>query len=141
MSLAYVDTKDLSRLARDLAKASPEAWAACRTSMRMAVAPIAEEARVRAAFSSRIEYTIKVRTGRGNVKIVAGGEAAPNAAAIENRGKGHVRHPVYGNRDVWTEKNSPPAYLEPAYEGGKDKALDEIEEAVVATVERALGVR
>jgi len=140
MALAYVDTKDLARLARDLAKASPEAWAACRTSMRAAVEPIAEDARVRSAFSSRIEWTIKVRTGRGNVKIVAGGPGAPNAAPIENRGKGHVRHPI-PNTNQWTEKNSPPAYLGPAYEAGKEKALDEIEAAVVATVEHALNVR
>ena len=139
--MIYADTKDLSRLARDLAKAAPEAWAACRASMRMAVEPIAEDARVRAAFSSRIEYTIKIRTGRGNVKIIAGGPGAPNAAPIENKGKGHVRHPVFGNRNVWTDKNSPPAYLGPAYEEGKDKALAEIEVAVVATIDRAMSGR
>jgi hypothetical protein len=137
----YADTSGLSRLARDLRLASPAAWKALRTSLRMAAEPVAEDARSRVGYSSRIEYTIKVRTtAGGNVKIVAGGEAAPNAAPIENGGKGFVRHPTFGNKSAkgWTSKNSHPAFLAPAFDAHKEAVMKEIEADVYAVVERVI---
>jgi hypothetical protein len=133
------DTKALGRLARDLRRASPEAWKALRVSLRATAQPVLEDARARASFSKRIPGSMRiVVTSGGNVKIVAGGEQAPDAAAIENRGKGFVRHPVFGNRERWTSKNSRPAFLAPAFDAHKDQVAAEIEAAVAAAVDRAI---
>jgi hypothetical protein len=139
MPVGYVDTRAVSRLAADLAKASPAAWAAARVGLRAAGQIVADDAKLRTSYSSRIEWTIKVRTGRGNVKVIAGGDAAPNAAPIENKGKGFVRHPVFGNREVWTAKNSHPAFLQPALDSHREEVLDMIEASVNHAVDLAVG--
>jgi hypothetical protein len=136
------DTAQLSRLARDLRIAAPEAWKACRVSLRAMGRLVADDAKERASFSSRIPGSIRVRvTSGGNVKVVAGGAKAPDAAAIENQGRGHVRHPVFGDREVWTDKNSPPAFLAPALDAHREEVMKGIEDAVVAAVERVIGGR
>jgi len=132
------DTRALSRLAMDLRAAAPLAWAACRVGLREAGEVVAADARERASFSTRIPASIKVRAARGNVKVVAGGDAAPDAAPIENRGKGSVRHPVFGNREVWTSKNSPPAFLSPAFDAHREQVLTMIETTLTDAVHAAI---
>jgi hypothetical protein len=134
-----VDTKQLATLTRSLRRAGPESAAATRGAIRDAGEIVAEEARVRSSFSSRIEWSIKSRAAGGNFKVTAGGEAAPNAAPIENKGRGHVRHPVYGDRDVWTEKNSPPAYLGPALDAKADEVAELVADRLAQAFTRALG--
>lgn len=134
----FADTTALTRLSRDLMAAAPEAWKACRVAMRAEAEVVAEDARQRVDYSSRIEWSIKVRVRPGSVKIIAGGDAAPDASPIENQGKGFVRHPVFGNREVWTAKNSHPAFLAPALEAHKEEVLLGIEAAVVGAVNMAL---
>jgi hypothetical protein len=137
-----VDTRALSRLAADLRYAAPESWKACRVALKAAGEIVAADARARTSYSDRIPGSIKVRVTRGgNVKVVAGGEAAPDAAAIENRGKGFVRHPVFGDRQVWTDKNSRPAFLAPAFAAHQEEIVELMTEAVTAAVERALDAR
>jgi hypothetical protein len=134
-----VDTRGLSRLARDLRVASPEAWRAYRESVRVVAQVVLRDAQSRASFSSRIPESMRIRTtGAGNVKIIAGGEAAPDAAAIENRGRGFVRHPVFGDREDWTSKNSHPAFLAPALDAHREEVVKGIEEAVFGAVELAV---
>lgn len=136
-----VDTDSLARLSKDIRAVSPAAWKGARVGLRAAGQVIATEAKSRAAFSSRIPKSIVVRTtALGNVKVQAGGEAAPDAAAIENRGKGFVRHPTFsprpsvGQRVGWTSLNSKPAFLAPALSAKADQVavmvLDALEEAV-----------
>lgn len=135
------DTSGLARLARDLRRASPEAWKAYRVAVRVAAEPVLADARSRASFSSRIPDSMRIRVmSTGNVKIVAGGDAAPDAAPIENRGKGFVRHPTFGRRGAgeWTTKNSHPAYLAPALDAHRDEVLTAIEAAVYEAVDHAL---
>ena len=133
------DTRGLSRLARDLRRASPEAWRACRAGLLAAAQPVAEDARQRASFSTRIPATIRVRVGSGaNVKIVAGGPGAPDAAPLENRGRaGTFRHPVFGNRERWVDQPARP-FLSPALEAHREEVAVALEEAVTGAVERAL---
>lgn len=143
------DTSQIARLAKDLRRASPAAWKACRTSLRAAGQVVADDAKGRAAFSTRIPNSIRVRvTSGGNVKVIAGDATATDAAPIENKGKGHVRHPVFvpkaklpGPPGSWTEKNSPPAYLGPALEAHREEAAKAIEDAVVHAVELAIGAK
>ena len=136
----FADTAQLTRLSRDLAASAPRAWAACRAGLREAGNVVAEDARQRVSYSSRIEWSIKVRTSLGNVKVVAGGDAAPNAAPIENKGQGFVRHPVF-TRNVWTAKNSRPAFLAPALDAHREEVLKIIEDSVFGAVEGAISGR
>ncbi len=135
------DTKALARLASDLRRASPEAWRACRTSLRVAALPIAEDIRQATSYSSRIPATVRIRTGRGNVRILIGGPAAPNAAPIENHGKGHVRHPVFGDREDFTDKNSHPAFAEPVVNKHREPFAREVGGAITDAVTRVIAER
>jgi hypothetical protein len=133
------DTRGLSRLARNLRQASPETWKACRVALRVAVQPVAADAQSRASYSTRIPQTVKVRvTGGGNVKIVAGGVNAPDAAPLENKGQpGTFRHPVFGNREVWVDQPARP-FLGPAVEAHKVEVAAKLEAAVTEAIESAL---
>ena len=133
------DTRQLSRLARDIRACSPEAWKACRVALRAAGNVVLDQAKANAAFSHRIPQSGKVRvTAGGNVKVVFGGDAAPDAAAIENKGRGDVRHPVFGRSTAWTSKNSKPAFLAPALDAHRDAIAEAVGTAVAHAVEVAL---
>ena len=136
-----VDVSQLRRLARDLNRVSIEAGKALTAGMRVAGGVVAQDAMGRAGYSKRIPASIKVSGGRANFKVKAGGESAPNAAPIENKGKGVVRHPVFvpmselpGPPGRWTEKNSHPAFLAPALEA----KADQVAEIVLDTLEKAI---
>ena len=81
------DTHQLADLARDLRRAAPEAWKACRVELRAAGQLVADDAKARASYSTRIPGSIKPRsTAAGNVRISYGGDAAPNAVPIHKQG-------------------------------------------------------
>lgn len=74
--------------------------------LREAAEVIAEAAReISGQFSTRIPASIVVRGGTTQVWIVAGGEAAPNAAPFEDGSF----HPVFarGPRSKWTWRRQP----------------------------------
>lgn len=132
----YADTAALSRLARNLRRASPQAWKAYKAAVHVAAEALLREMQANASFSSRIPQSGRIRvTAGGNVVIEF---TAPDAAAIENKGKGFVRHPVYGNREVWTEKNSHAAFAAPALEAGAPAVVAAIEEALAEAIASAL---
>ena len=133
------DTRELATLARSLRRASPEAWKAYRLAVREMAQIVAEDAKSRASFSTRIPDTIKVRVlASGNVEIVAGGPNAPDAAPLENKGQaGTFRHPVFGNREVWVSQPARP-FLAPALDAHREQVAKAIEDAVMAAVERAV---
>ena len=134
------DTKSLANLARDLRRASPEVWRECRLALRAAAEPIAEDVRqTTAGFSTRIPQTVRIRTGRGNVRILIGGPTAPNAVPIENRGKGFVRHPVFGDREDFTAKNSLPAFAQPIVRKHAEPFAVAVGGAVTEAVQRVVG--
>jgi hypothetical protein len=144
------DVAELRALARDLARVAPEAAKGLQKGMASAGQVIAANAKQRASYSKRIPGSIKVRVARGNVKVSAGGEAAPNAAPIENRGKGFIRHPIYLTYDQahsgddaykgrWTEKNSHPAFLAPALDATAVEVAELIADAQLEAVQRAIG--
>ena len=139
-----IDTRGLKYLADDLRALGPEATVAVRTGIRNMLGVVAKEARNRAErFSERIPGSIRVRVSpRGlSGSVSAGSSAAPDAAPIENRGKGHVRHPVFvpranlpGPPGSWTDKNSPPAYLAPALQSKTEELqvmIDDLLEVVI----------
>lgn len=126
-----VGVEDLKKLALDLKGVSPEAAKASGKRMKEAANIVAVEAQGRVREYSK---TTKVRPSvRGvfSASVVASGHAA---APIENGGKGFVRHPVYGNMDVWTAQGSHPAYLAPAL----DDNIDEVTVAIGFVLDDAL---
>lgn len=139
--MIVADTRGMDRLARNLKAASPAAYKGARKGLRAAAVPVLTRAQTNAAYSSRIPQTGRIIVTAGLVvRVVFGGQNAPDAAPIENDGKGFVRHPTFSPRpDVpekvgWTDENSKPAFLEPA------RAATEEQVAVTVTgvVEQAI---
>ncbi len=111
-----LNVKELNTLSRDLKRVDPALQkeflnALKKSGNRVALAAKAESSR----HSSRIPKTIKVRRAGVRVRIVAGGEGAPHAAAFEHQGHGGTfRHPVFGRRDTkWATQKAHP-FLTPA---------------------------
>lgn len=122
-------------IARDMRKLTPETQKAVRPKLRQAGRLVAEDAKRRAAWSSRIPGTIRVRTSfrenRENVTVLAGDSGAPHARPYEGisvRG-GTFRHPVYGNRDNWVAQEARP-FLFPAAVANQIQAADLISSAL-----------
>lgn len=127
--------------ARFLRAASPILATELRRGLRSAGEAVAALARDKAGFSSRIPLSIKVQVRGVGVSVVAGGSKAPNAVAIENGGKGFVRHPTFvplsqlpGPPGSWTSLNSHAAYLQPAAVEGQAIAVAEALEAIDKSV-------
>lgn len=134
-----VDVSALRNLARDLRRVAPEAYKELQAEMKVAGEKVAADARERVSYSPRIQASIRVRTSPGNFKVQAGGDSAPDAAPIENGGKGFVRHPVFGDREAWTSKNSHPAFLAPALEANAPAVAEAVDAAISRAAEKVLG--
>jgi hypothetical protein len=133
----YADTTQLLQLSKQLRAASKVVWGAYRVAAAAGMEVVLRDAQGRASYSSQIPASGRVRvTASGNPEVVF---TAPNATPIENRGRGMVRHPVYGNREAWTAKNSHPAFAAPALAAHQAEVLAAIEKALVDAVGRALG--
>lgn len=136
----FADTAKMTQLGRAFRMASPAARRACTAAIAKAMEGVLNDARSRAEFSDRIPQSGHLEVTRDGVILVFD---APDAAPIENKGKGNVRHPVFGNREVWTSKNSHAAFATPALHAGTAAIVAAIEKAVVEAVARELegGVR
>jgi hypothetical protein len=137
----YADTTQLSQLAKQLRAASKVVWKAYRVAAAAGMGVVLRDAQGRASYSSQIPASGRVRvTAAGNPEIVF---TAPNATPIENKGKGFVRHPLFGDREHWYggpgEKGSRPAFAAPALATHQAEVLAAIEKALVDAVGRALG--
>ena len=129
-----VDVEAIRVLAADLRRVSPAAWAATKVALAKGGELVLRDAQANASYSSRIPASGVVQvSATGGVRVRFGGDEADDAAPIENKGKGFVKHPVFGNRGVWTAKNSHPAFLAPAVNKNRVQIL--------AIVERAVGDR
>lgn len=134
------DARALTELGAAFRRVAPESYKATQKVVRAVALEVLESAKGRASYSSRIPASGKVRMVGLNAKVSFGGDAAPDAAPIENRGKGHVRHPLWGNRDYWYE-NPQPAFLAPSLLE-KSALIDEaLGDAVEAATTIVLGER
>src|SRR5438105_3625133 len=98
MSDLTIDVSQLKKLATDLRRASPLLAKSFLAELGRAGDVVAQSAKEKASFSSRISGTIKVRRRGVAVRVQAGGDAAPDAAPFEHGGVGgSFRHPVFGN--------------------------------------------
>lgn len=109
-----IDTRDLSRLARDLRGTDRSLERSLKRRVREAAQPVRDAVRSEAAsFSRRIPAAVATRAtygGKGaTVKVVVNAGRAPHARAINNHdAPGAFRHPVFDqrgrNRRVWVSQ-------------------------------------
>ncbi|SCL31954.1 hypothetical protein GA0070616_4363 [Micromonospora nigra] len=101
---------------------------------------VAQDARGRASWSSRIPRAIKVKVlyGRGaqGVVITVNRKKAPHARPYEGiTGSNVFRHPFFGNRDRWYAQRTRP-FLEPAAQAKRAAVREEIVKVVEAAARR-----
>lgn len=136
-----IDTSELKTLARDLRKLDPAVGRNFTRGVKTVGDIVAGKAKENARSfpragdgTDRIEGTIKVQGGFTTLRVVAGGEEAPEAAAIENKGQaGSFRHPVFGDRENWVDQTAHP-YLAPAGDDGADASEAALLEVIDASL-------
>lgn len=136
-----VDSSEMRTLSKQMRRTAPKLWRALLRDMRVAAAVVSEDARSRSSWSTRIPSSIRVQgTGYG-LKVVAGGDTAPDAAPYENKGKqGDFRHPVFGNRDRWVTQTARP-FLAPALYAHRDEVIRAITDGVTRAVDEGIRAR
>lgn len=133
-SFVVVNVSGLKELAAVCKIAGPELSADLYKALGAAGELVAARARSNAKFSKRIPGSIAVKRRGLNVKIQAGGDAAPDAAPFEHGGSpGMFRHPVFGNRENWVSQAAHP-FLTPAV----NEVADAASVLVLAAVDSAL---
>lgn len=139
------DASQLRKLGANLRKSHPEVHRAMRRAVLEQAKRIAEDARTKSDWSTRIPGTIKASSAGVNTAVVrAGGPGAPHAAAYEHAGaSGTFRHPVFADasktRDEWTwvtEQARP--YLHPALMDRFDETVLALRDAVEVAVDRSI---
>lgn len=137
MADIHVDTSQLRAFAARCARESVELEKEFLAGLSAAGEIVAARARRNAnAFpgknrTTRIADSVRVRHRGTRVRIQAGGDAAPEAAAIENHGNtGSFRHPFFGDRETWYTQPAHP-FLTPAAE----ESVGEVEQAILVLVD------
>lgn len=129
-----ISVTDLSKLSRDMREVTKDLSRGFTAALKVAVEPVAAQARENASFSRKIPGTIKVTSTGGKakvrVRVSAGGARAPMAAAFEHMGRdGFFRHPVFGHRGTWVSQQARPFLM---------KALTSSADSVAVDVEKAI---
>lgn len=107
---------------------------ALRPGLRAAGSLVANDARLRASWSTRIPRAIKISVTfagkRQGVSIIVDRKKAPHGRPYEHGGRlGTFRAPLHGNRRYWYPHEARP-FLEPALEAKGDEAAREIADVV-----------
>lgn len=139
------DASQLRKLGATLRKQQPDVHRAVRRAVLDAAKLIAEDAKGKADWSTRIPGTIRASSSGVNTAVVrAGGAAAPHAAAYEHAGaSGAFRHPVYPRGDetrdqwTWVSEDARP-FLHPALMDRFDETVLALRDAVEVAVDKAI---
>ena len=126
------DASSLRKLGKQLRQSKPEVYRQVRRAVLASAKVIADDARQRASWSTRIPGTVRASTSGPFTAVVrAGGASVPHAGPIEHAGKqGTFRHPVFADQSKtrgeweWANQQARP-FLHPA-------ALDHLDETVLA---------
>lgn len=124
----------IRQLSKDLEGIPKELRKKLRPALKAAAEPIVQDAKSRAAWSSRIPraITLSVRFAKRDpgVSMRVRSAVAPHGRVYEGiRGNATFRHPTHGHRDRWVAQETR-SYLAPAAEAGMDGALAATVEAV-----------
>lgn len=125
---------EIERLIHDMGRIPDDLRKKLRKPLREAGRIVADDAKLRSSFSTRIPRAIRVSTSftarRPGVSVVVDRKKAPHGRPYEHGGNpGTFRHPVFGNREVWVPQAARP-FLEPALEAKGDEAGRRITDAV-----------
>ena len=131
---------DVERFVRHFGKVPQDIKREIRPALRAAGRIVADDAKRRAAWSTRIPKATRVSVSfaqrRPGVSVVVNRKKAPHARPFEHGGRpGRFRHPVYGNRRVWVPQTARP-FLEPALEARGGDAAKQNEQAVDRVLRR-----
>lgn len=126
MSIIVTGDALVATISRDMQRLPEATRKAVRPRLRESGQTIADDAKTRASWSTRIPATIRVtasfRPNFEGVTIRAGGRSAPHARPYENfGGRGQFRHPLFGDRKRWYTQAARP-FLAPAAEAGEKRA-------------------
>jgi HK97 gp10 family phage protein len=132
---------EVEKLIRDLNGVPPDLKRKLRPKLRKAGEVVAEDARRRAAWSTRIPKATRVSTSftlrRPGVSVVVDKKKAPHARPYEHGGQpGTFRHPRWGDRRHWFDQKARP-FLAPALAAKNDEAGRLIAAAVDETTRDA----
>lgn len=140
---------DVEEFVKMFGKIPKELKRELRPGLRAAGRVVADDAKLRAAWSTKIPRAIRVSVTfvgkRQGVSIVVNRKKAPNARPIEHGGRaGTFRHPVYasGPRENWTwrpQRARP--FLAPALQAKGDDAAKQIKQVVDRVVDRNFKIR
>jgi hypothetical protein len=115
------DVSSFSKFGSSLRRAGTTLRQKMDASLAESADDLAAKVRANVSYSERISNSVKVVPAGDTVTVTAGGSEAPEAAPIENKGKGFVRHPIFvpaaempGPPGSWTRKNSKPPFFAPA---------------------------
>jgi len=136
-----VDVTPLRALSRDFRQLDSSVGTHFRSGLRSVGQVVGDRAKERARSfprlgqgTDRIEGSIRVQQASGSIRVVAGGNDAPEAAPLEHGGQaGSFRHPLFGNQDVWVAQMAHP-FLAPAL----DDTADEVESLLLEVVDTSL---
>lgn len=125
---------EVERLIRDLGKIPDDLKRKLRPELRAAGRIVADQAKINAAWSTRIPRAVKVSVSftlrRPGVTVVVDKNKAPHARPYEHGGReGNFRHPVYGNRKAWVAQKARP-FLAPALAAKNEEAGRQIADVV-----------
>lgn len=134
----------IEALIQDLGKIPLELRRELRPALAAAAQPILQDAKARAGWSSRIPSAITVKSSfsesRPGVRLVVNRAAAPHARAYEGLSSGgRLRHPVFGNREVWVQQPTRPFFF-PAVYAGREQVAAATSDALAAAA-RTSGFR
>jgi hypothetical protein len=121
------DPGQFRQFQRDLQRLAPEVRKELNKALREIAGAVADDAKSRASWSSRIPGAIGITVTTTKVGVKANRNKAPHAAAYEGfkggRTVGSFRHPVYGNRSVWVQQPTRP-FLAPAVKAYEERFYD-----------------
>jgi hypothetical protein len=135
---------EIERLVKDMGGIPKDLRKKLRPGLRKAGRIVAEDAKLRSSWSTRIPRAIRVTTtfsGKNpGVRVQVNKKNAPHARPFEHGGgPGTFRHPVFGNRKIWVSQRARP-FLAPALAAKNEEAGKKIAE-VVDQVTRDAGFR
>lgn len=135
---------EIAELRSDLGNIPKELRRQLRPGLRAAGLVVADDARRRASWSTRIPRAIRVSVTfsgrRPGVAVVVNNTKAPHGRPFEHGGRpGHFRHPTHGHRDRWVGQQARP-FLYPALVAKGAEAAGQIAD-VVDRVTREAGFR
>ncbi|WP_157515695.1 HK97 gp10 family phage protein [Nocardiopsis trehalosi] len=126
----------IAEFRRDLGQIPKELQTQLRPALREAARPVLADARRRASWSTRIPGAMRIATRfgrRGGVSVAVSRTRAPHARAWEDiTNRGQVRHPVFGNRQVWAS-HRPRPFLSPAAFANADRVQRRVADTVIYT--------